>query len=44
MSLWLSGANKIAGSARAQLAATAKRQLNVWVSPAAKVKAKSSAR
>ncbi len=28
MSLWLSGANKIAGSARSQMSAEAKRQIN----------------
>lgn len=28
MSLWLSGANKVAGSARAQVAAAARRQVN----------------
>jgi hypothetical protein len=31
MSLWLSGANKVAGSARAQVAAEAKRRFNATV-------------
>ena len=34
MSMWLSGANKIAGSARSQVAAETKRQINQTVAQA----------
>ena len=40
MSMWLSGANKIAGSARSQVAAEAKRQINHALAQATEKNAK----